>query len=383
MKKTFQSVVLLVIVCFIGIFLPMAKAGATDSSHDESKLIKAIWTLKEDEALKIIAKKTDDLNFRTRSTGLTPLFAAIQTKNIKVVRALLDAGANPNQIDRNGCLAIHHTKSEEVKNLLKSKGSWSWLCTEVVDPEMPDANYFAVNGCLKPNPAEKVLARKINDIGLDLYRGQETEFAIGAWKAAAHLDCKYLLPRTNLAASNAKSENYDVAIRYLDEAFNLDSTQVVNKLKTDVDYNGLIKSTKFKFTQAWRSLTAGTDARPIVSSKLPIKVSNGDEIDVKVEREKTESEEYPYNYFLISKKRGRFFLFNNCRGHAYHHCSDLEKNVSYDPDSNHLILSLICSCAGEYCAGNETFKTKVSVDLKSMKAVDDEFSKIDPGCPVK
>lgn len=344
-------------------------------ANDESgaKLVDAIWKRDSVLAREFIRKKAD-LSYMS-STGLTPLIAAVRTQNLSLVSELTQAGANLNQIDPRGCLAIHHTKNESIQNVLKGKNSWNWHC----DLSNEEDSYPEVKGCLSGAKAQISLARKINDVGLAEYKKGNILNAEGALRAASYLDCNYTLARLNLGSVYAHEMNYDFAITTLDEAFLLDPILVVKKLATDKDYSEFKRTTKFKFLNAWSAYARGKNLKPLLRAKLPLKIGN-DIIDIQAQDSKKEVE-YPIDYFLISKKGGKKFLFTNCRAHPYHYCAALKPDIMYDPQAQKIIVDLNCQCSGDGCDGpQDNFVTRVGIDLKTFKALDDEFSKEDPSC---
>jgi ankyrin repeat protein len=72
-------------------------------------------------AVKFLLQHGADPNFT--STGDTALHAAVIANSPTCVKLLLDAGANPNQQDVDGCVAMYRVSSDDVLDLLLEYGA--------------------------------------------------------------------------------------------------------------------------------------------------------------------------------------------------------------------------------------------------------------------
>jgi hypothetical protein len=63
------------------------------------------------------------IDFKTRDYGHTLLFIAIDSRDLKLIKWLLDQGANPNAKLEDGTTPLQRTRTEEIRKLLTSYGA--------------------------------------------------------------------------------------------------------------------------------------------------------------------------------------------------------------------------------------------------------------------
>ena len=344
-----------------------------DLLEEMPPLINAIWSLKGDLALTLIESGAD-LNSRTANTGLFPVLAAVQTQQPAVLEELLKKGADVNHVTRDGCLSIAYTDNRQIRDIFKKYGSWEWPWKTLNSTDGSNDRSCEISGCLKGDLAKQQIARKFNVIGFDLYKKEAFEYSAGYFKAAAFLDCEYLIARTNLASVHSLRKNYPASILALQEALALDEQETLKKVKSDPDYANLKGSLEFKQSDIGKLYARNYGTGELTSARqgrFPLKLSD-DELNVTYKERNDEKKIYHYQYFLTSKKRGTTYIFNGCRVHYYHYCTKPTGAYIYDLAKDRLTLFFECITAGE--GSGSAFTGKATVDLTSMKPIDDEYS---------
>lgn len=94
-------------------------------ANGNNALHRAIWDAQTKRALRIIEKKSVDLNSVNRF-GATALHLAVTREDAKIARALIDAGASPDIRDNDGATPVMDAKmkgNREILELFKMAGA--------------------------------------------------------------------------------------------------------------------------------------------------------------------------------------------------------------------------------------------------------------------
>jgi len=323
-----------------------------DSNH-MPPLISALWS-RNYKVAEILIEGGASVRVTKRETNLGVILATVQAAKekpqdaIPILELLIKKGANINQVTRDGCLPIHYTKDPTTKKLLKAKGSWDWDCQVEIyndpDGEAGPEERYKLGVCLKGGQANSKLARQVNDQGHEFYKMQDYQSASGHFMAASYLDCQYLQARLNLAAVLSLEKRASDSVQTLEKAFSLDSAKTLSKIQTDPDFSFTKKSIDFKVSPIGRAYSQKYGASELTSAyrgTFPLKVA-GDEINITSKEIKEGPQQEDFYFYLESKNRGSIFLFNSCRVHNHHYCTQPKKNYEYADATDGVVLRLQC-----------------------------------------
>ncbi len=147
--------------------------------------------------------------------------------------------------------------------------------------------------CAKGDKADRKGAAAENAKGMALYHAKRFEEAATTFSHAAELDCDYWLALTNEAASWSRLGKYTNARVALEMAYDRNQDATLQKLASDADYRGLLRSEEFKSAPIAKVLQTELAARaagPVVAKLKALGAKLAPEAPVEQLMEREEGE---------------------------------------------------------------------------------------------
>ena len=147
--------------------------------------------------------------------------------------------------DKNPETRIALFQRKEVRRVIHNRPMPRLFLAALLLALAPRVRAEFVGKCSPTSARQRKQAQAKNVGGMDFYRRQLWEDAREGFRAAAELDCGYLIARTNLASVLSRMRRFADATEVLMDAFALDPKKTLEKLRTDADYAELKKDEAF------------------------------------------------------------------------------------------------------------------------------------------